>query len=78
MPQAGILQVTPTILYLAGLPVGEDMEGEIIDGIIDREHLKANPIRKVPTYNEGLESFATRRNIEESTKEKLKGLGYLE
>ncbi|MBA4107327.1 MAG: hypothetical protein C0485_16400 [Pirellula sp.] len=42
---AKIVDVTPTVLYLMGLPVPDDMDGRVLVEAIDPEFLAANPIR---------------------------------
>ena len=44
-----IVDITPTVLALMGLPVGEDMDGNVIRRIINPKFLKAFPILKRPT-----------------------------
>jgi predicted AlkP superfamily phosphohydrolase/phosphomutase len=42
---AKIVDVTPTVLYLMGLPIPDDMDGRVLVEAIDPEFLAANPIR---------------------------------
>jgi predicted AlkP superfamily phosphohydrolase/phosphomutase len=42
---AKIVDVTPTVLYLMGLPIPDDMDGRVLVEAIDSEFLAANPIR---------------------------------
>jgi predicted AlkP superfamily phosphohydrolase/phosphomutase len=42
---AKIVDVTPTVLYLMGLPIPDDMDGQVLVEAIDPEFLAANPIR---------------------------------
>jgi predicted AlkP superfamily phosphohydrolase/phosphomutase len=41
---AKIVDVTPTVLYLMGLPIPDDMDGRVLVEAIDSEFLAANPI----------------------------------
>jgi predicted AlkP superfamily phosphohydrolase/phosphomutase len=47
---ASVLDVTPTILYLFGLPVARDMEGRVLTEILDEEFARRNPVTFIPSY----------------------------
>jgi hypothetical protein len=47
---ATIFDIAPTVLYLLGLPVPHDMEGEVLEDAIDPAWLASNPVRTVATY----------------------------
>jgi predicted AlkP superfamily phosphohydrolase/phosphomutase len=47
---ATIYDVTPTVLYLLGLPVPEDLEGRVLKEAMDPDWLSSNPVRTIPTY----------------------------
>lgn len=89
IPPVTLLQITPTILYLLGLAVPDDMPGGIVEAALSPEFLAANPIAHVPSY-ESLES--PRRPApatiagsqgegndaaEREIKEQLRALGYI-
>ena len=42
---AKIVDVAPTVLYLMGLPIPDDMDGRVLVDAIDPEYVAANPIR---------------------------------
>jgi hypothetical protein len=44
------VDVVPTVLYLAGLPVGRDMDGSVLSEAFAEELLRSNPLSVVPTY----------------------------
>jgi len=48
--EASVLDITPTILRLSGLPVGEDMDGRPIEAAFEPAWAAANPDRYVPTW----------------------------
>lgn len=48
-----ILDVAPTALYLLGLPLASDMDGELIRPAIDASYLAANPPRYTHSYGRG-------------------------
>jgi len=78
MPVAEILQVTPTILYLAGLAVGEDMAGGIIRDAISEELLRARPVEKIASYEEAGGGEQEDRTLSREAIEQLKSLGYVQ
>ncbi len=78
MLRAHILDITPTVLYLSGFSVAEDMPGKIIRDVIDEGFLKAHPVKTTATYNRGIKTADEDTTIEESTKEQLKSLGYIQ
>ena len=77
---ASILDITPTVLYLLGLPVGRDMEGRVLEAAIDPGFLAANPPRAIATHevrtHEGQDA-AVPTDADERIKDRLKSLGYL-
>lgn len=69
--------ITPTILYLFGLPVARDMDGEVLSQAIEPEYLEKHPQAVVDTYEtQGREFFIPDSAQEEIDREKLRGLGY--
>jgi hypothetical protein len=50
---ASVLDVTPTLLYLMGLPVARDMEGRVLTEILEPAFARENPVTFIPSY-EGL------------------------
>jgi len=72
------LDIAPTILYLSGLPLAEDMDGQVMIELFDDEFVEANPMVTVPTYSKG--STSIRKQDEEDmekTLKKLEALGYI-
>ncbi len=51
--EASVLDVTPTLLRLLGLPVGEDMDGRPIEAAFTPEWLAAHPDSYLPTWEGG-------------------------
>ena len=47
---ASVLDITPTILYLMGLPVARDMEGRVLTEMMDESFARAHPITYIPSY----------------------------
>ena len=50
LPRGAIVDVTPTILYYLGLPVGRGMDGFARADIFTREFTASRPIVYIPTY----------------------------
>ncbi len=48
--EASVLDITPTVLALLGLPVAEDMDGRPILDAFEPSFLINHPVRYVPTY----------------------------
>jgi hypothetical protein len=49
-PSAEAVDLVPTVLYGAGLPVGRDMDGRVLTEAFDDEMLRGNPLSVVQTY----------------------------
>ena len=47
---SSVLDVTPTILYLMGLPVARDMEGRILTEMLQDDFMRAHPVSFIPSY----------------------------
>jgi len=77
---ARILDITPTVLYLLGLPIPEDMDGRVLEELFDPAYLEAHPIRKGPPVGKrdrpGAPSPYSEEEVEQITAH-LRGLGYL-
>jgi hypothetical protein len=74
-----VLDVAPTILHALGVPVAQDLDGRVIDGLFAPEVLAKYPIRRVETY--GLKGTVSRpRNgqpLDDEMLERLRSLGYV-
>jgi predicted AlkP superfamily phosphohydrolase/phosphomutase len=85
LDSATIFDVTPTILYLLGMPVGEDMDGKVISQAISETYLEKNPITYVPTYDDrevekeyiGDIAQYKEEELNQKLKEDLRALGYI-
>lgn len=79
---ARILDLAPTILYLLGESVPEDMDGGILENIIHDRFLSQNPTRFGSEYHVEEETtpsgsgYAERE--EKYIRDKLRGLGYID
>jgi arylsulfatase A-like enzyme len=77
----GLLDVVPTLLALAGLPVARDMDGEAKVEAIDEAFLQAHPVSFIESYETGDEPEEPEEEMTEEEREKVMGrleaLGYL-
>jgi predicted AlkP superfamily phosphohydrolase/phosphomutase len=49
--RASVVDVTPTILYFLGLPIGRDMDGYVRTDLFQRSFTDERPITFIPTYD---------------------------
>jgi hypothetical protein len=49
-PRGSIVDVTPTLLYFLGLPVGRDMDGYARSDLFTRAFTAERPIDFIPSY----------------------------
>jgi hypothetical protein len=47
---ARVVDVVPTVLFAAGLPLGRDMDGQILSDAFDEETLRASTLSAIQTY----------------------------
>jgi predicted AlkP superfamily phosphohydrolase/phosphomutase len=53
--ERSVRDITPTVLALCGLPVGEDMDGAAITEAMTPEFLARHPVRSIPTHERSSE-----------------------
>lgn len=75
-----IIDVTPTILALLGMPVGHDMDGQILTEAIETEFLAQMPLTYIDTYDKDFEFLEEAGEAPESPEllNRLRALGYIE
>ncbi|MFB3896686.1 MAG: alkaline phosphatase family protein [bacterium] len=77
---ASVLDVTPTVLYLMGLPYAKDMDGKILIDAVEPEYRKDLISRPIPTYENNI---PIQRMVSKDTAtdadmlERLRALGYI-
>ncbi len=78
--EAKIEDVTPTILYLAGAPIPEGLDGALVEEAFDREYLRQHPVITVEGRIEKSQQLSTRlKPWEEAVvNERLRNLGYFD
>lgn len=75
-----LIDLAPTILHLLGVPVPEDMDGQVLEGLFKPEFLQEHPIRSGAASGTSAMDHSSGYTDEESAKveERLQALGYLE
>ena len=78
--QASVLDVTPTVLALLGMPIGRDMDGRVLTETIAPEFLEQRPLTYIDTYDTGLElsEVEDEEPVSEELMARLRDLGYIE
>jgi predicted AlkP superfamily phosphohydrolase/phosphomutase len=82
--RATILDIAPTVLYLAGLPVAKDLAGHILTDILVPGWTEAHPPRTVPSYPGPAVTLPVvsagggGSPVDAELREQLRALGYLE
>ena len=76
---ASVLDVTPTILALLGMPVADDMKGRVLKEILEPDFLARHPVRTIASYEEHLkhEPISTAGDEDPERLEMLRSLGYI-
>jgi predicted AlkP superfamily phosphohydrolase/phosphomutase len=75
-----LTDVTPTLLAWMGLPIASDMDGRVLEEVLEPGYLRKHPVQRIPTYETGPlpEVPETAQNpFQEGMSERLKALGYL-
>lgn len=78
--QPTVLDVTPTILALMGLPVARDMPGRVLTELIEPEFLAKHPVTYIDSYEDYIDRAAisqAAQGDESQRLEYLKSLGYI-
>lgn len=79
--ESSILDVTPTILALLGLPIGRDMDGQPLTQAMTPQFLQEMPLTYIDTYDadfEFQESGEDDEPVSEELMARLRDLGYVE
>ena len=77
--EGSVMDVTPTLLYLAGLKVPEGLDGDVMRGAFAPETLAKRPVENVAALSSRSTDEASPYSKEEEAliEENLRGLGYL-
>jgi len=74
-----VYDVTPTLLYLAGLPIAKDMHGKIFMGVVDKDFQNQNPVRLIPTYDKEIKQKPEVVSpVDDKIKDRLRAIGYID
>ena len=78
---ASVLDITPTVLALSGLPVARDMDGRPLSEVMTPEFLERHPVTYIDTYDVGTGKAEGEEPVEspvdDEIKEMLRSLGYI-
>ena len=74
-----LTDILPTILYLSGLPVAKDMDGQVFKKVISEEYLDTNEVMYIDSYGkrEIANNTTIRPEFDDKILERLKSLRYL-
>jgi len=77
---AKIMDLAPTILYLLGESVPQDMDGRVVEEIMEDDFLSSHPIRlgSPGDLEKGIRPSSYSEQEEKYIKDKLQGLGYID
>lgn len=79
LSRAHVYDVLPTLLYMLGLPVAEDMDGKVLIEAFTDDFLRKHSLKTIRTYEDGKKRVTSRRNskVDEKVLEDFKSLGYI-
>jgi predicted AlkP superfamily phosphohydrolase/phosphomutase len=74
-----VLDVTPTLLYAAGLKLPDGLDGVVMEDAFTPEYLKDHPVERIPPLSSKASVETSPYSAEEEAliEESLRGLGYL-
>jgi predicted AlkP superfamily phosphohydrolase/phosphomutase len=74
-----VLDVTPTLLYMAGLNPPEGLDGSVLSSAFTPDHMRKHPVGSVAALSSGKRDTSSPYSEEEEAaiEESLRGLGYL-
>jgi arylsulfatase A-like enzyme len=77
---AQLIDLAPTLLYLLGVPVPEDMDGKVLTSAFRPDFLTAHPVRAGDASGTSETRHSSGYTEEESAKveERLRALGYVD
>ncbi len=76
-----IEDIAPTLLYLLGLPVPDDMDGRVLSDVMNKEFFETNPVRYQPAGTQEFQAmqphgWGTDEDAE-GIKQRLRNMGYM-
>ena len=78
-----VMDITPTLLALKGIPIGADMPGRVLTTVLDTGFLERHPVATIETHDtsDWIESREIRgrdARVEQERLEQLRSLGYIQ
>ena len=46
-----VVDITPTLLYLLGLPLGQDMDGRLLTDVLEESLVRSQPVAFISSYH---------------------------
>jgi type I phosphodiesterase/nucleotide pyrophosphatase len=77
LARAHVLDLAPTILYLLGEPVPDDMGGRVLTEALRPELMREFPVRRTGHQERGRVAVVEPSAVDETIKEELRSLGYI-
>lgn len=83
LTDVSVLDITPTVLALYGLPVADDMDGRVLVEAIEADFLESKPVTRIDTYEHesapaGKSDEPIESSVDDQVRERLRALGYIE
>lgn len=77
---ATLLDITPTLLYLEGIPLGRDMDGKVLFNAFYPEFIKQNPPTLVASHDKGIRQKGepASSDMDQEILDDLRSLGYIQ
>ncbi len=83
--KAGLADITPTMLAILGLPVAKDMEGRVLEEMLEPAFLARYPVKRIDSYETLIDrktilaaAAAEGEGTDEEKQEMLRSLGYIQ
>ncbi|MDX1779193.1 MAG: hypothetical protein R3339_09960, partial [Thermodesulfobacteriota bacterium] len=79
LADASLYDIAPTLLYLAGLPLSQEMDGFLLRESLEEPFLNSHPVHFVSSY--GTPERKSEMGLaedDEQIKERLRALGYID
>ena len=77
----GVEDVLPTLLYMQGLPISDELDGVVQHRFFERQYLKSHPQLRVSSYRDFFNpepvEFEVPPRDQEEYRERLRSLGYI-
>ncbi len=79
LPRLGIMDLAPTVLWLRGLPVPEDMDGRVLTELFEPDFVASRPVQRGAAADQLTAAPVSELSAEdeEALAQRLRGLGYI-